>query len=64
MRIQTVLQKLHETMNDYEISRRTGIPQPNINRIRNGKIKNPSYEIGVRIMALYNLFEVQNTLKN
>lgn len=52
--------KLRQLMKDRELSqselsRKTNVPQPTINRILNGKNKSPRYET---VLALANYFQV------
>jgi DNA-binding Xre family transcriptional regulator len=39
--------------NDYKMSELTGIERTKLNRLRTGKIKQPTYDDGVEIMAIY-----------
>jgi len=52
--IQNMLVALtQDGMTDGEISRRTGIPQPTVTRLRNGQHKDTSYVYGKRVEELF-----------
>jgi|TARA_B110000908_G_scaffold120940_1_gene141739 transcriptional regulator with XRE-family HTH domain len=51
------LQKLLKDFNvsQTELSRKTGVPQPTINRFLNGKTKSPSYSITRKIAGFFDV---------
>ena len=52
--IQELLGGLRDAnLSDVEIARRTGIPQPTINRLRTGEHADTNYKYGKRIEVLY-----------
>lgn len=61
-----LVERLYEVMNDREITdalRESGIDvtQATVNRIRHGKVKRTSYEIGAGLMRLHERFVQQKS---
>lgn len=50
-----ILNELKEMgINDYEMSRQTGIERSKISKLRTGDRKQPNYDDGAAIMSVYN----------
>lgn len=43
-----------EGVNDYKLAELTGIERTKLSRLRTGKIKQPTYDDGTKIMQVYN----------
>ena len=49
-----ILTELQESgVNDYKMAELTGIERTKLSKLRNGKIKQPTYDDGVSIISIY-----------